>query len=96
MREFNGALLIGGMRLRDVHGELEDEAPRDDSHDWRLAGRLRLTSEILDLIELNRQYRLQLEDGRAGQVFVWRIERPGEDQVLVEFHPNQLESTHSA
>ena len=89
MREFNGDLLIGGMRLPQVHGELEEEQRQDGARDWSLSGRLRLASEQGELLELNRQYRLQLEDGRAGQVYICRIERAHADELLAEFLPRK-------
>ena len=41
------------------------------------------------MLEIDRPYRLQLEDGRAGQVVVSRIDRPQDDRVLVDFQPRQ-------
>ena len=69
MHEFQGDLLIGGARLKQIHGELADEQPpQGDSHEWTLAGQLHLTAEQSGQIEVHRPYRLVLSDGRAGQV----------------------------
>src|SRR5687768_6086776 len=74
MHDFEGDLLIGGMRLKHLHGELEQEGPEAKNGEWLLAGRLDLSPEEQKLLELNRRYRLQLEDGRAGQVVISNIE----------------------
>ncbi|MBI3462743.1 MAG: hypothetical protein HY000_06735 [Planctomycetes bacterium] len=89
MQEFYGDLLIGGMRLAQVRGELEEEQPQPNSREWLLAGRLHLSPEQMDLIEIDRPYRLQLDDGRAGQVVVSRIARPRDDELLVAFQPKR-------
>ena len=74
MHEFQGDLLIGGERLKCVHGELEEEVPQAGSH----------------LLETDRPYRLQLDDGRAGQVFVSRIAPDGKpNELLVDFLPKK-------
>ena len=90
MREFIADLLIGGMRIERVHGELQQEPPEDCSHDACLAGHLELPSKYLQLIEVNRPYRLQLTDGHAGQVIVSRITCPNNEQVHAEFQPREL------
>ncbi len=90
MHEFQGDLLIGGQRLKCVHGELEQEQPLSDSKEWILAGHLHLTAEQSQLLETDRPYRLQLQDGRAGQVVVSRIAADGQpDEKLVDFQPKQ-------
>jgi hypothetical protein len=86
MLEFDGELLIGGIRLKHVHGELRDESPQPDSQEWKLAGRLHLPVEQTELLQLDRTYRLQLEDGRAGQVVVSSIVPESETEQLVDFH----------
>ena len=89
MQEIKGDLLIGGMRLTHVHGELDEGEPQLDSGDWVLAGRLHVPTAQFEMLEIDRPYRLQLEDGRAGQVVVSRIDRPQDDRVLVDFQPRQ-------
>jgi hypothetical protein len=90
MHEVDGDLLIGGDRIKHVHVELEEELPQPGSRDWILAGHLHLSPEQSELIQTDRPYRLQLDDGRAGQVVVSRISANGQphDQ-LVDFHPPQ-------
>ena len=90
MREFIADLLIGGMRIEQVHGALQQELPEDCSHDACLAGHLELPSKYLQLIEVNRPYRLQLTDGHAGQVIVSRITRSNEQQLHAEFQPREM------
>jgi hypothetical protein len=88
MQAFHGDLLIGGARLKHIHGELEQEAPQPDSGEWILAGHLHLRFDQSQLLETDRPYRLQLEDGRAGQVVVSRIVQDGKpDELLVDFLP---------
>lgn len=86
MSEFYGDLLIGGARLKHVRGELADEQPAADSTDWILTGRLHLPLDQCGLLQSERPYRLQLEDGRAGQVMVSRIISESEEALQVEFH----------
>ena len=89
MHEFQGDLLIGGARLKQIHGELAAEQPPDgDSHEWTLAGQLHLTPEQSGQLEVHRPYRLVLSDGRAGQVIFLRIDADGQpDQMLANFQP---------
>ena len=88
MNEFYGDLLmIGGDRLKHVRGELAEEQPSADSTDWNLAGRLHLPPGQCGLLQSARPYRLQLEDGRAGQVMVSRIVSASDDALLVDFQP---------
>jgi hypothetical protein len=89
MHEFQGDLLIGGARLKQIHGELADEQPpQGDSHEWTLAGQLHLSAEQSGQIEVNRPYRLVLSDGRAGQVIFLRIDADGQpNQMLADFQP---------
>jgi hypothetical protein len=88
MHPAEGDLLIGGDRLKHVHVDLEDEHPQDGSREWVLAGHLHLTPEQSKLVETDRPYRLQLADGRAGQVVVSRIAQDGKpDELLADFQP---------
>jgi hypothetical protein len=87
MHEFHGDLSIGGMRLTDLHGELEQDQPLADSSDWILSGWLTVSPEHQGLLQCNRLYRLQLNDGRAGPVVVSRIGELHDDAVVLEFEP---------
>ena len=89
MHEFQGDLLIGGMRLQHLHGELEQEQPQRGSKEWTLSGHLHLSPEQLKLLELNREYRIQLDDGRAAQVVILRIDGEQADDALADFAPSQ-------
>ncbi len=92
MHEFSGDLLIGGARLKALHGELEDELHSAGSQDWQLGGHLRLSPHEWETMQLNRQYRLELNDGRAGQVIITDVVSRNVDEVIVEFHyvPRQV------
>jgi hypothetical protein len=85
MRPFAGNLLIGGIILRHLEGVLDQEQSLGEDCDWVLTGRLSVSQRERPLLEIDRPYRLELEDGRAGPVVVSRIE-PTDDRVLVEFH----------
>lgn len=88
MHPAEGELLIGGDRIKHVHVDLEEEQPASDSCEWALAGHLHLTTEQSKLVETDRPYRLQLTDGRAGQVVVSRIAADGRpDELLADFAP---------
>jgi hypothetical protein len=88
MHVVDGDLLIGGARLKHVHVELVEELPQPGSSDWILTGHLHLSPEQSEQITIDRPYRLQLYDGRAGQVVVCRIAGDGQPQdLLVDFHP---------
>ena len=93
MHDSHGDLLIGGARIKHVHCELEEEQPpQPGSREWSLAGHLHLTPEQSQLLETDRPYRLQLEDGRAAQVVVSRIAQNGKpDDLLVDFQPPPIQ-----
>jgi len=86
MHTFHGQLLIGGMTIKDLEGELREEAPQEDSGEWLLEGSVRVDAPAQAHLEINRTYRLQLDDGRAGQVIV-RSLVPEADRLVAEFCP---------
>jgi hypothetical protein len=88
MHEVDGDLLIGGARLRHIQIDLEEELPQPGTKDWKLAGHLHLTPEQSQQLQTDQPYRLQLHDGRAGQVVVSRIAPDGQpDRLLADFQP---------
>ncbi|MCE9526689.1 MAG: hypothetical protein K8R36_11620 [Planctomycetales bacterium] len=87
MHESHGELLLGGIRLHNVHVELEDEQPLDGHADWMLSGRLCLSVQEAQELELERHYLLQLEDGRAGPIVVTRLE-PHDGALRAAFRPH--------
>jgi hypothetical protein len=90
MQAFEGDLLVGGARIRQIHGELKDEQPQSGSSEWVLAGHMHLTAEQSQFVETDRPYRLQLADGRAGQVFFCRIAADGKpNELLADFLPKR-------
>ena len=83
MERFHGTLLIGGMALDDLEGEIEGEPDQAAGH-WR--GRFPLDRTRIHCLQLGRPYRLETADGRAAQVVVSRMEVPvGHLRLLVEF-----------
>ena len=89
MQEFQGDLLIGGLRLQHVQVELEGDLLQSGADDANLSGHLHLTPEQVELLELNRAYRLQLDNGPAGQVILSGIVPAAEDDLLVDFQPKK-------
>ena len=90
MHAAEGELLVGGARLRHVHVDLEDEQPQPGSREWALAGHLHITAEQSHLVETDRPYRLQLTDGRSGQVIVSRIAaNANPNELLADFLPKR-------
>jgi hypothetical protein len=85
---FHGTLLIGGMQLRDVRGELDEEKRQAHSQEWRLTGRVNLKRSQLDYFQAGRTCRLELDDGRAGQVVLEHL-MPGIDDLVARFRPRQ-------
>jgi hypothetical protein len=88
MQEFHGELLIGGLRLQHVQVELEEDLLQSGADDASLSGHLHLSPEQVELLELNRQYRLQLENGPAGQVVLSGF-APAEDELVADFQPTK-------
>ncbi len=64
----HGELLIGGLALRHLHGELDKEEALTDSSCWLLSGKLRMSEQHQNQLELRRQYLLRVDDGREGLV----------------------------
>jgi hypothetical protein len=88
MRDFEGSLLIGGQTLKQLHVELLGDQPNGEANEWLLTGRLTLDPHEQELLEVGRRYRLQLRDGRAGQVVIGSMSRYGHSFVA-EFHPQR-------
>jgi hypothetical protein len=90
MHDFDGNLLIGGMKLEHLHGELEQELPDNESTDWLFAGRVTLTPGDREFVQLGRRYRLELADGRAGQVIISQLMPAADDSMVAEFQPQNV------
>ena len=86
MHVFEGDLLIGGLALKKLHGELQQEEQVSNSHDWLLAGRMRLSSQQAEKLRLERRYLLMLSDGREGLVELTRLSLADGD-LLADFKP---------
>jgi hypothetical protein len=81
----NGELLIGGMALRHLHGELDQEEPLTESKCWRLAGKVTVSREHQHQLELQRQYLLRVDDGREAIVELTRVQESVEG-LEADFH----------
>lgn len=85
MSEIHGSLLIGGMTLRNLFGTLESE-PKETAQSAKWWGELLIEPSQNEYLESGRPYRLELEDGRAGQVVVRCVEcGPGQGRLRVRF-----------
>jgi hypothetical protein len=84
----HGELLIGGMALRQLQGELDKEEPARDSSAWLLSGKLRFSSRHGGQLELERQYLLRIDDGREGLVELTSLKSEDNDgELLADFRP---------
>jgi len=81
-----GELLIGGMALRQLQGELEQEDPLTDSSCWLLSGKLRMSAQQGGQLELKRQYLLKVDDGREGLVELTSMSATDGD-LVADFRP---------
>lgn len=79
MSEFHGNLLIGGMTLKNLSGELDEHGPSPTAP-WR--GELIVDPRQNEFLQSGRPYRLELEDGRAGMIVITRIEGAADDANL--------------
>jgi hypothetical protein len=83
MSEFHGNLLIGGMRLKNLSGTL-DEIETGQGGGWR--GELFIEPRQNEYLQPDRPYRLELDDGRAGTIAITRIGYVvGEPQLQAAF-----------
>ena len=89
----HGELLIGGLALRHLHGELQREELAANSHDWLLYGQLHVSVKHGSQLELRRQYLLKIDDGREGIVELTSL-TPADGDLLADFRPTK--STRSA
>ncbi|HVX62851.1 MAG TPA: hypothetical protein VHC19_19685 [Pirellulales bacterium] len=71
MAELRGNLLIGGMTLKNLLGNMSEEAPAQGEQ-W--GGELFIDEDQRQFLETERPYRLELEDGRAGKIVITRFE----------------------
>ncbi|MSR57361.1 MAG: hypothetical protein EXS05_06790 [Planctomycetaceae bacterium] len=71
MSEIHGRLLIGGMTLNDLCGVVE---LKKDCACAEWCGHLLIAPAQNQHLEAGRRYRLELDDGRAGQVVVTSVE----------------------
>jgi hypothetical protein len=81
-----GELLIGGMALRQLQGELESEEPAGNSSAWLLSGKLRVSAQHGSQLELERQYLLRIDDGREGLVELTSLTST-DGNLLADFRP---------
>ncbi len=70
MRRFHGDLLMGGVAIREIDGELEDRAT--GAHHPR-AGTFEMAAPQRSLMELGRPYLLMMDDGDAVELVVTDI-----------------------
>ena len=78
MNRFHGDLLMGGVRIRELDGEIAD----DPSDELQWSGEFHIEDEQESLFELHRPYLLILDDGRSLRVEVTDIDH---DSMMVHF-----------
>ena len=84
MLQFHGDLLLGGARLRELEGQI-DESNGDQQVNW--SGEFRIAPDQVEMVEIGRPYLLVLNDGRTGRVQITAVTRDREDQSLICFRP---------
>lgn len=83
MAVIRGRLLVGGLTLKNLSGVLETESECACAG-W--TGHLLIDPPLHENIQPGRPYRMELEDGRAGQVVVQKVEGlPGERRLKAVF-----------
>lgn len=83
MEKCHATLLIGGMSLKGLDCEIDGDADPESGH-W--IGRFSLERADVHCLQIGRPYRLELDDGRAAQVVISRMDTPvGHLRLLVEF-----------
>jgi hypothetical protein len=94
MVEIRGRLLIGGMVLRDLEGALSIEG-LEHTAGW--TGVLWVAAPGHESLQVNRPYRLELDDQRSAQVAVTAIEVvPGRTRRRVFIQGRSpLEASHA-
>jgi hypothetical protein len=85
-------LLIGGMALRQLQGEIDQEEPVTGSGTWLLSGKLHLATEHGNQLELERQYLLKIDDGREGLVELTNLSEADGD-LQADFRPRAPRQT---
>ncbi|MGQ0633950.1 MAG: hypothetical protein ACT4QC_05035 [Planctomycetaceae bacterium] len=73
MSEVHGRLLIGGMTLKDLYGVVE---LKNDCGCAEWCGHLLVEPHFNECLEPGRPYRLELDDGRSGQIALTSVECP--------------------
>lgn len=87
MHEFHGDLLIGGLAIRHLHGEIEEGRGKK----W--SGHFEIEPSQEEVVEIGRQYLLMLDDGRNAEVMVTSVHpEPKEQAVVCDFEPWQYPS----
>lgn len=84
MEEIHGNLLVGGMTLKNLCGIIDNGVASGADNVWH--GRISLNRTDKNCVQIGRRCRLELDDGRAGQVVVSRIDNSDEHlKLLIEF-----------
>ncbi len=73
MEAVHGSLLIGGITLKDVVGELEESSRKQNGTTSYWSGRVSVDAQKITLVETGRKYRLELDDGRCNTIVVSNI-----------------------
>ena len=80
MTDFHGDLLLGGARLRELDGDIAQDAIGADES-WH--GEFRISDDRLAFVELGRDYLLVLADGRGKHVVLTDVRPEGDNEHSV-------------
>lgn len=81
MHRFSGELFLGGDRLRNLDGMLDEQTDGEPDH-W--SGEFTTKRRELPL-EIGRPYLLMLDDGRAHRVLLTQIDDRQSREIVVRF-----------
>ena len=80
MHRFSGELFLGGDRLQNLNGILDEQTDGEPGH-W--SGEF--TTQRKALLEIGRPYLLMLDDGRSHRVLLTQIDDRRPQDIVVKF-----------
>ena len=83
MHSFHGDLLIGGLAIKNLDGEIDGDETSSQQAAWE--GQFKVDPCQTEVLELGRQYLLILDDGRNREVMLTEIDEQADDAVVCRF-----------